>query len=198
MGLSRTTSRSTVLLHLGHLGYSSASITYIKQRGHPASIIDVVSGLLEYRSSTFSSSWTISSDTQEFVGDIVIGDDRLGDSWWVIGQRVFGGDKLSFRSSLICPSSVSVLLLMFSTWRCTKTRFLMSSKDESQLAPWKVKNMNYVRKVRHVYSSLNIWSRFCMIMKTHDCKISTYLKVDGFLSKARERWTCRGRSRNWK
>ncbi|RWW46645.1 hypothetical protein BHE74_00047410 [Ensete ventricosum] len=56
-------STSTVLLHLGHLGSFSESMTYMRQRGHPASTIDdVASGL----SACFCSS---SDDTHELGGD---------------------------------------------------------------------------------------------------------------------------------
>ena len=41
-------SRRTVLLHLGHLGSSCESITYMRQRGHPTRTIELVSGLVEY------------------------------------------------------------------------------------------------------------------------------------------------------
>lgn len=37
-----------MLLHLGQRGSASESMTYMRQRGHPTSTIDVASGLLEY------------------------------------------------------------------------------------------------------------------------------------------------------
>lgn len=81
-------SRRTVLLHLGHLGSASASMTYIRQRGHPASIIDddEASGLLLEHTSVFTS-----DDRHELVGDVA------GDS----ARRLFPlcGVKFSFNSS---------------------------------------------------------------------------------------------------
>lgn len=94
--LSWMTSSKTVLLHLGHLGSSSDSITYMRHLGHPTSIIDVASGLVEYR--RYSSCWFSSDETHELGGDV--GDtvnDRLGDStrrWFIRG-----GDKFNLRSS---------------------------------------------------------------------------------------------------
>lgn len=84
-----------MLLHLGHLGSSSDSITYMRQRGHPTSTMEVASGLLEYR--ILVSSWLSSEDTHELGGDV--GDtvaDRLGVS--TCGLPL-GGDKFSFKSS---------------------------------------------------------------------------------------------------
>lgn len=92
--LSWRKSSKTVLLHLGHLGSSSESITYMRQRGHPTSTMDVASGLFEYRR---VSSWLSSDDTHELGGDV--GDnvaDRLGDSAW---RLALGGDRFSFKSS---------------------------------------------------------------------------------------------------
>jgi hypothetical protein len=92
--LSWRKSSSHVLLHLGHLGSFSESITYMRHLGHPTSTIDVASGLLEYLR---VSSWLISDDTHELGGDV--GDtvaDRPGDS--TLGFTL-GGDRLSLRSS---------------------------------------------------------------------------------------------------
>jgi len=92
--LSWRKSSSHVLLHLGHLGSFSESITYMRHLGHPTSNIDVASGLLEYLR---VSSWLISDDTHELGGDV--GDtvaDRPGDS--TLGFTL-GGDRLSLRSS---------------------------------------------------------------------------------------------------
>ncbi|KAJ6870825.1 hypothetical protein NC652_036477 [Populus alba x Populus x berolinensis] len=92
--LSWRKSSSHVLLHLGHLGSFSESITYMRHLGHPTSTIDVASGLLEYLR---VSSWFISDDTHELGGDV--GDtvaDRPGDS--TLGFTL-GGDRLSLRSS---------------------------------------------------------------------------------------------------
>lgn len=86
-----------MLLHLGHFGSSSESITYIRHLGHPTRTMDVASGLLEYLTLA-STSWFISDDTHELGGDV--GDtvaDRLGDS--TLGLSL-GGDRFSFNSSL--------------------------------------------------------------------------------------------------
>lgn len=80
-----------MLLHLGHLGSSSDSMTYMRHLGQPTSTIDVASGLLKY----FPSS---SDDTHELGGDV--GDtvaERLGVA--TCGLRR-GGDRWSFKSSL--------------------------------------------------------------------------------------------------
>ncbi|KAG9135694.1 hypothetical protein Leryth_002421 [Lithospermum erythrorhizon] len=61
--LSLKTSSKTPLLHFGHLGSSSESITYMRQFGHPTSSIDVASGLLEYCEEF--PSWLGSEETQE-------------------------------------------------------------------------------------------------------------------------------------
>lgn len=86
-----------MLLHLGHLGSSSASITYMRHLGHPTSIMDVASGLEAYRG---DSSRFLSDDTQELGGDV--GDtvnDRLGDSTrGLLG--ILGGERFNLRSSL--------------------------------------------------------------------------------------------------
>ena len=91
-------SSKTVLLHLGHLGSSSESMTYIRHLGHPTRTMDVASGLLEYLTVLVSTSWFISDDTHELGGDVgdTI-DDRLGDS--TLGLSL-GGDRFSFNSSL--------------------------------------------------------------------------------------------------
>jgi len=60
-------SRRTVLLHLGHLGSSSESITYIRQRGQPTRTIEVIVSF---------SSWLVSDETHE-LGEVVL--DRFGD-----------------------------------------------------------------------------------------------------------------------
>ena len=84
-----------MLLHFGHFGSSSDSITYIRHRGHPTSIIDVASGLLEYL--TLPTVISSSDDTHELGGDV--GDtvaDRLGDSTPLFA---LGGDRFNFSSS---------------------------------------------------------------------------------------------------
>lgn len=99
-------SSKTELLHFGHLGSFSDSITYIRQRGHPTSTIEVASGLLEYLSAV-PSSWFSSNDTQELGGDV--GDtvaDRLGDD---ISECDRGGDRFSFNSSF---GTLPLLLLL--------------------------------------------------------------------------------------
>lgn len=92
MGISLKTSSKTVLLHFGHRGSASASMTYMRHRGQPTSIMEVASGLLEYR--RVDSSWLSSDDTQELGGEV--GDAVAGDSAW---RLALGGDKFSFRSS---------------------------------------------------------------------------------------------------
>lgn len=91
-------SRRTVLLHLGHLGSSSESITYIRQRGHPTRTIDVASGLFEYLR---VSPELISDETHELGCDVGEFDDedadRLGDS--ILARFTRGGDRFSFKSS---------------------------------------------------------------------------------------------------
>lgn len=89
-------SSKTELLHLGHLGSFSDSITYMRHLGQPTSTIEVASGLLGYRSAA-ASSWFSSNDTQELGGDV--GDtvaDRLGDD---MNGCARGGDKFNFNSS---------------------------------------------------------------------------------------------------
>lgn len=91
-------SRRTVLLHFGHFGSSSESITYMRQRGHPTRTIEVVSGLVEYL--TDGSSWFISDETHELggeVGEVVA--ERLGDRTILLWLDV-GGERFSFSSSL--------------------------------------------------------------------------------------------------
>lgn len=93
MAVSLRKSSKTVLLHLGHLGSSSDSITYIRHLGHPTRTMDVVVASLQLPVSS-----SISDDTHELGGDV--GDtvaDRLGDS--TLGLNL-GGDRLSFNSSL--------------------------------------------------------------------------------------------------
>ncbi|KAE8697795.1 hypothetical protein F3Y22_tig00110610pilonHSYRG00411 [Hibiscus syriacus] len=80
-------SSKTVLLHLGHFGFSSESITYIKHLGHPTRTMDVVtvSGLLIVTMST-------SQDTHELGGDV--GDtvaDPLGDDDSILRLSLGGG-----------------------------------------------------------------------------------------------------------
>ena len=90
-------SRRTVLLHLGHLGSSCESITYMRQRGHPTRTIEVVSGLDEYL--TDDSSWFISEETHELggeVGEVVA--ERLGDRTILLRLDV-GGERFSLRST---------------------------------------------------------------------------------------------------
>ncbi|GER29033.1 alpha-trehalose-phosphate synthase [Striga asiatica] len=83
------TSSKTVLLHLGHLWSSSESITYIRQRGQPTSIMEVASsGLAGY------SRDSLGSDDKHDVGGESVGD-RLGGS--SRGRLRLGGDRFSFR-----------------------------------------------------------------------------------------------------
>ncbi|KAG6466965.1 hypothetical protein ZIOFF_075232 [Zingiber officinale] len=94
--LSCWKSSRSVLWHLGHLGSISDSITYMRHRGHPASTIDVASGLLDFCSS--------SDDTHELGGEIG-GDDEEESSSSSTSILVDGpplalicfGDMFSFR-----------------------------------------------------------------------------------------------------
>lgn len=88
-----------MLLHLGHFGSSSESMTYIRQRGQPTKTMEVASGLLEYLCWLFPSSWFSSVDTHELGGDV--GDtvaDLVGDDSTLLWSTL-GGDRLSFKSS---------------------------------------------------------------------------------------------------
>lgn len=103
-------------LHLGHLGSSSDSITYMRHLGHPTRTIDVASGLLEY----FPSS---SDDTHELGGDV--GDtvaERLGVA--TCGLRL-GGDRFSFKSSF---GPFLLLIFLFSSSFSESWTFLQLSK----------------------------------------------------------------------
>lgn len=91
-GFSPKTSSNTLLLHLGHRGSASASMTYMRHLGQPTSIMEVASGLLEYR--WVDSSWLSSDDKHELGGDV--GDAVAGDSTW---RLALGGDKFNFKSS---------------------------------------------------------------------------------------------------
>ncbi|KAG8374057.1 hypothetical protein BUALT_Bualt11G0091300 [Buddleja alternifolia] len=83
-------SSKTVLLHLGHLGSSCGSITYMRHLGQPTSTMDVASGLAERDSS---------DDTHELCGDVgSTVRERLGDSSG--GWLALDGVKFNFRSSL--------------------------------------------------------------------------------------------------
>ncbi|KAJ7976186.1 hypothetical protein O6P43_006003, partial [Quillaja saponaria] len=107
--LSWRKSSKTVLLHLGHLGSSSESITYIRQRGQPTSTMEVASGLLEF---FMLSSWFSSEDTQELVGDTVA--DRFGDS---TPGLALVGERFSFKSSFgVFPFRRFMVFL----WLCAK------------------------------------------------------------------------------
>ena len=95
-----------MLLHFGHFGSCSDSITYIKQRGHPTSIIVAASGLFEY-------DLAASDDTHELggeVGDTVA--DRFGDSTPLFPPPL-GGDRFSFSSSFGAPPSLLFLRFIF-------------------------------------------------------------------------------------
>lgn len=108
-------SSKTVLLHLGHLGSSSESMTYIRQRGQPTKTMEVVSGLLEYlwRLLVVSSSWFSSVDTHELGGDVgetvadLVGDDD--DDSTTLG----GGDRFSFKSSFGPLPFLLLIVLLF-------------------------------------------------------------------------------------
>lgn len=90
-------SSKTVLLHLGHLGSSSDSMTYMRHLGHPTTTIEVASGLLEQR--TAASSWLSSDDTHELGGEVGETEaDRFGDE--SILRFALGGERFSFKSSL--------------------------------------------------------------------------------------------------
>lgn len=77
-------SSKTVLLHLGHLGSSSESMTYIKHLGQPTRTIEVASGLEEYLGSceppvAGGGSLIMSSDDRHELGGEIEGE-RVGDS----------------------------------------------------------------------------------------------------------------------
>ena len=97
-------SSKTVLLHLGHLGSSSDSMTYIRHLGHPTNTIELNSGLLIDKS----------DDTHELRGETEA--DRLGDS--IVGFAplglALGGDKFNFKSNF-CMLLSPFLLLMISS-----------------------------------------------------------------------------------
>ena len=86
-------SSKTGLLHLGHLGSTSDSRTYMKHRGHPASAIEVASGLLVYCVIDESSG---SEETHELSGDISEKEtDVFGDpTCWL----ALGGERFSLKS----------------------------------------------------------------------------------------------------
>lgn len=95
-------SSKTVLLHFGHFGLASDSMTYMRHRGHPASTMAFASGLLWYWCSG-------SDDTQELRSSDMFEDvsEAFGEP---IGEWALGGDRFSFNSSfgLVLP-----LLLIF-------------------------------------------------------------------------------------
>ena len=123
-------SSKTELLHFGHLGSFSDSITYIRHRGQPTSTIDVASGLLEYRRAAPLSSWFSSNDTQELGGDV--GDnvaDRLGDNPKGCCR---GGDRFNFNSSF--GTLPLLLLLIFSSSNLCFNREKKKKKKNTNLS----------------------------------------------------------------
>ncbi|URD82401.1 hypothetical protein MUK42_19666 [Musa troglodytarum] len=95
-------SRRTALLHLGHLGSSPGSMTYMRQRGQPASTIDGPSGL------------SASDDRQELGED----DPRGESSPPVVAillevSPLVGNARFSFRSSFwLSPWPLRLLILL--------------------------------------------------------------------------------------
>lgn len=90
-------------MHLGHLGSSSESITYMRHLGQPARTMDVASGLLEH------------DDTQELGGEVDDVDPFGEFSPSLTALEVLplrgGGDKFSFRSSFgLFPLFLLILL----------------------------------------------------------------------------------------
>lgn len=75
---------STGLLHLGQVGSSSESKTYMKHLGHPARTMEVAS--------------CSCSDDRKELGDDE-NDDPVGDRRDVWYSSMLGGDKFSCRSS---------------------------------------------------------------------------------------------------
>lgn len=101
-----------VFLHLGHLSLSFATITYIRQQGHPTITMKVVLGMLEYTRLLLSSSWLSSVDTQEFSGDVgnnIV--DRVGDS--SLWSTTLGRDRFNFKSSFGLLPFLSLMIFLF-------------------------------------------------------------------------------------
>lgn len=112
-----------MLLHLGHLGSSSDSITYIRHLGHPTRTMDVVVASLLLPVST-----SISDDTHELGGDV--GDsvaDRLGDS--TLGLSL-GGDRFSFNSSLGPFLRLIFVMFMYIKWTWIKHACNITNKNK--------------------------------------------------------------------
>lgn len=121
-------------MHLGHLGSSSDSITYMRHLGHPTSTIDVASGLLEY----FPSS---SDDTHELGGDV--GDtvaERLGVA--TCGLRL--GDRLSFKSSF---GPFLLLIFLFSSSSSSESWTFLQLSKLSPTYTWKTQITNKTKSV---------------------------------------------------
>lgn len=143
-------SSKTVLLHFGHLGSSSESMTYIKHLGQPTSTMDVASGLFEYRR---LSSWLSSDDTHELGGDV--GDtvaDRLGDS---ANGLALGGERFSFKSSFgplpflrLMMSLTSIYRYASNFYNILKTVIQWQNIDEKQI--WKMKKNCTIKSI--IYS----------------------------------------------
>lgn len=134
--LSCRKSSKTVLLHFGHLGSSSESITYMRHLGQPTSTIEVASGLLEYLR---LSSWFSSDDTQELGGDV--GDtvaDWVGDSSL---RSTLGGDRFSFNSSFGPFPFLRLMMVRL----CFPQNSIPVSKYKKNLIQWS----NQLHHIRH-------------------------------------------------
>lgn len=82
-----------MLLILGHLRLSSLTITYIRQREHPTSTMEMALGLLKYL--RLLSSWLSSFDIHKLgddVGDIVA--EQVGES--SLQPTTIGGNGFKF------------------------------------------------------------------------------------------------------
>lgn len=157
--LSWRKSSKTVLLHLGHLGSFSESITYIRQRGHPTKTMEVASGLLEYPRwllllLLLLSSWLSSVDTHELggeVGDTVA--DRVGDS--SLRSTILGGDRFNFKSSF---GPLPFLPLMVLPLLFAKVCYLWKEQvvwpKEKRVGEW---FRGEWQKLRHQPSDLLCW-----------------------------------------
>ncbi|CAL9208801.1 unnamed protein product [Musa hybrid cultivar] len=95
-------SRRTALLHLGHLGSSPGSMTYMRQRGQPASTIDGPSGL------------SASDDRQELGEDVPRGESSPPVVAILLEvSPLVGNARFSFRSSFwLSPWPLRLLILL--------------------------------------------------------------------------------------
>lgn len=146
-----------MLLHLGHLGSSSESMTYMRQRGHPTSTMEVASsGLVEWLLLLlFPSSWFSSVETQEVVGDV--GDtvaDRFGDDSNLLWLTL-GGDRFSFSSSF-GPLPFLRLMVLFC---CLCKKYLITCFDTKHLKQHKKSPIPSQNKThKHKFYSIKLFS----------------------------------------